>query len=131
MKDIALFFRCDRKTKIRFFVDATGFNGILVHLKKYKTHVIELEEIQRLIYDDLQITEKYCDLKIYTKTEGYKIMILSRGRSKATILCKETNEGGYRNIILIKLYTGTPEDTVNLIKDEIKNKGGYDYEFKE
>jgi hypothetical protein len=95
MKDIALFFRCDRKTKIRFFVDATGFNGIL------------------------------------TKTERYKIMILSRGRSKATILCKETNEGGYRNIILIKLYTGTPEDTVNLIKDEIKNKGGYDYEFKE
>ena len=58
-------------------------------------------------------------------------MILSRGRSKATILCKETKEDNWRNIILIKLFAGEPENIGNSIRVEIKNKGGYDYEFKE
>jgi hypothetical protein len=44
---------------------------------------------------------------------------------------KEKKEAGWRNIILIKLFKGIPEKSVDLIKDEIKNKGGYDYEFKE
>ena len=47
-----------------------------------------------------------------------------------SILCKETEEDSWRNIILIKLFAGEPENIGNSIRDEIKIKGGYDYEFK-
>jgi hypothetical protein len=100
-------------------------------LRRYKTHNIEFEEIKRLMLEGLQIREKYCDLRSFTNIDGYYFMILSRGRVKASILCKETLEEGYRNIILIKLFAGEPENIRDSIRDEIKNKGGYDYEFKE
>jgi hypothetical protein len=131
MKDIAILLECDRKIKIGFFVDVLAFEPLITHLKRYKTHVTELKEIIKLIYADLRIVEKYCDLKLYTDIEGYKLIILSRGKSSLTILCKEKKEAGWRNIILIKQFKGMPEQTANLIKDEIKNKGGYDYEFKD
>jgi hypothetical protein len=131
VKDIAALIRCNRKTRIRIFVDVTALDRILKHLKRYKTHNIEFEEIKRLILEDLRISEKYCDLKFFTNIDGYHIMILSRGKSKACILCKETKEDKWRNIILIKLFAGEPENIGSSIKDEIINKGGYDYEFKE
>ena len=131
MKDIALFIKCNRKTRIRIYVDVTAFDEILRHLNRYKTHNIEFEEIKRLILEGLRISEKYCDLKSFTNIDGYYVMILSRGRSKASILCKEIIEDSWRNIILIKLFAGEPENIGNSIRDEIKIKGGYDYEFKE
>jgi len=131
VKDIALFIKCNRKARIRIYVDVTAFDEILKHLRRYKTHNIEFEEIKRLILEGLQISEKYCDLRSFTNLDGYYVMILSRGRVKASILCKETLEEGWRNIILIKLFAGEPENIVYSIRDEIKNKGGYDYEFKE
>jgi hypothetical protein len=131
VKDIALFIIGNRISGIRMFIDVTAFDEILRHLRRYKTHNIEFEEIKRLILEGLRIKEKYCDLKSFTNIDGYNVMILSRGRSKACILCKETKEGGWRNIILVKLFSGEPENIGNSIRDEIKNKGGYDYEFKE
>ena len=131
MKDIALFIKCNRQARIRIYVDVTAFDEILRHLKRYKTHNIEFEEISRLILEELRINEKYCDLKSFTNIGGYKVMILSRGRSRVSILCKETNVDNWRNIILIKLYAGEPENIGDCIRDEIKDKGGYDYEFKE
>lgn len=131
MKDIAVFIKCNRKARIRIFIDVIAFDEILEHLKRYKTHNIEFEEIQGLIFEGLQISEKYCDLKSFTNIDGYNVMILSRGKSKVCILCKETKEARWRNIILIKLFTGEPENIGNSIRDEIKNKEGYDYEFKE
>ena len=112
------------------FIDVTAFDEILGHLRRYKTHNIEFEEIKRLTLEGLHIREKYCDLKSFTNIDGYNVMILSRGRSKACILCKETKEDGWRNIILIRLFTGEPENIGNSIRDDIINKGGYDYEFK-
>jgi hypothetical protein len=131
VKDIATYIKCDRKARIRIFVDVTAFDKILKHLKRNRTHNIEFEEITGLIFKDLRISEKYCELKSFTNIDGYHIMILSRGKYRACILCKETQEEGWRNIILIKLFEGEPENIGNSIKDEIKNKGGYDYEFKE
>lgn len=130
MKDIAAFIRCNRNARIRIFVDIAEFNKILKYLKKHKTHNSEFEEIKELILEDLHIDEKYCDLRSFTNIDGYKIMILSRGKSKACILCKETKEGIYRNIILIKFFTGAPEIIGDSIRDQIVNKGGYDYEFE-
>ncbi len=130
MKDIAVFIKDDKRARIRIFIDVTAFDEILAHLKRYKTHKIEFEEIQRLIFEGLRISEKYCDLKSFTNIDGYNVMILSRGRSKASILCKETKEDSWRNIILIKLFEGEPENIGNSIRDAIKIKGGYDYEFK-
>ena len=131
MKEIAVLIKGNRKARIRLFVDVTAFDAILEYLKNNKTHNIEFEEIQGLIFEGLQISEKYCDLKSFANIDGYHIMILSRGKSRACILCKETREMGWRNIILIKLFAGKPENIGNIIRDEIKNKGGYDYEFKE
>jgi hypothetical protein len=131
VKDIAVFIKCDIKSRTRIYVDVRAFDEILEHLKRYKTHKIEFEEIQILIFEGLRISEKYCDLKSFTNIDGYNVMILSRGRSKASILCKETKEDNWRNIILIKLFAGEPENIGNSLRDEIKNKGGYDYEFKE
>jgi hypothetical protein len=130
VKDIAVFIKYNKRARIRIYVDVTAFDEILAHLKRYKTHKIEFEEIQRLIFEGLRIGEKYCDLKIFTNIDGYTVMILSRGKSKASILCKETKEDGWRNIILIKLFEGEPENIGNSIRDTIKIKGGYDYEFK-
>jgi hypothetical protein len=130
VKDIALFIYSNRISGIRMFIDVKAFDEILRHLRRYKTHNIEFEEIKRLTLEGLQIREKYCDLKSFTNIDGYNVMILSRGRSKACILCKETKEDGWRNIILIKLFTGEPENIGNSIRDDIINKGGYDYEFK-
>jgi hypothetical protein len=98
-------------------------------LKRYKTHNIEFEEINILILEGLQNFEKYCDLKSFTNIDGYKVMILSRGKTKACILCKETNEDIWRNIILIKLFAGEPDIIGDSIRDVIKNKGGFYYEF--
>lgn len=130
MKDIGAFIKCNRNARIRIFVDIIEFNEILKHLKKYKTHKIEFEETTELILEDLHINEKYCDLNFFTNINGYKIMVLSRGKSKACILCKETKEGIYWNIILIKLYLGDPEKIGDSIRDQIITKGGYDYEFE-
>lgn len=130
MKDIAVPIKFDRKSRTRIYVDVTAFDEILEHFKRYRTHNIEFEEILILIFEGLRIFEKYCDLKSFSNIDGYNIMILSRGRSKASILCKETKEDSWRNIILIKLFAGEPENIGNSIRDEIKNKGGYDYEFK-
>jgi len=130
VKDIGVLIKCDRKSGTRIYVDVTAFDEILAHLKKYKTHKIEFEEIQMLIFEGLRIFEKYCDLKSFTNIDGYNVMILSRGRSRVSILCKETKDDSWRNIILIKLFAGEPENIGNSIRDEIKNKGGYDYEFK-
>jgi hypothetical protein len=130
VRDIAVFIKDNRKARIRIYVDVKAFDEILAHLKRYKTHKIEFEEIQRLIFEGLRINEKYCDLKAFTNIDGYNVMILSRGISKASILCKEIKEDSWRNIILIKLFEGEPENTGNLIRDSIKSKGGYDYEFK-
>jgi len=131
VKDIAAFIKCNRKTRIRIFIDVTEFDRILKHLKRYKTHNVEFEEIKGLILEGLHITEKYCDLKIFVKITGYHILILTRGKSKVCILCKETVEKNWRNIILIKLFQGEPENIGSSIKDDIINKGGYNYEFKE
>jgi len=131
VKDIAVLIKYNRKARIRLFVDVTAFDAILEHLKDNKSHNVEFEEIKGLIFEGLQISEKYCDLKFFAKIDGYHIMILSRGKSRACILCKETKESSWRNIILIKLFAGEPENIGNSIRDEIKNKGGYDYEFKE
>ena len=130
MKDIAVLIKYDRKAKIRIYVDVKAFDEILAHLKRYKTHNIEFEEIQRLIFEGLRIGEKYCALKSFTNIDGYYVMILSRGKSKASILCKETKEDNWRNIILIKLFEGESENIGNSIRDAIIIKGGYDYEFK-
>jgi hypothetical protein len=129
VKDIAVLIKCNRKTRIRLFVDVKGLDEILKHLKRYKTHNIEFEEINILILEGLQNFEKYCDLKSFTNIDGYKVMILSRGKTKACILCKETNEDIWRNIILIKLFAGEPDIIGDSIRDVIKNKGGFYYEF--
>ena len=131
MKDIAVLIKGNRKARIRFFVDVTAFDSILEYLKNNKIQNVEFEEIKGLIFEGLHISEKYCDLKSFAKIDGYLIMILSRGKSRACILCKETKENSWRNVILIKLFAGEPENIANSIRDEIKNKGGYDYEFKE
>jgi hypothetical protein len=131
VKDIAAYIKCNRKARIRIFVDVAAFDKILKHLKRYKTHNIEFEEIIGLIFKDLRISEKYCELKTFADIDGYHIMILSRGKSKACILCKETKDDKWRNIILIKLFEGEPERIGNSIKDEIVSKGGFDYEFNE
>ena len=131
MKDIAVLIKGNRKARIRFFVDVTAFDSILEYLKNNKIQNVEFEEIKGLIFEGLQITEKYCDLKSFSNIEGYHIIILSRGKTKMCILCKETKENSWRNIILIKLFPGEPENIGNFVRDEIKNKGGYDYEFKE
>jgi hypothetical protein len=131
VKDIAAYIRGNKKARIRIYVDVTAFDKILKHLKRYKTHNIEFEEIIGLIFKDLRISEKYSDLKTFANIVGYQIMILSRGKSRACILCKETQEGGWRNIVLIKLFEGEPERIGNSIKDEIISRGGFDYEFNE
>ena len=131
MKDIAAYIRGNKKARIRIYVDVTAFDKILKHLKRYKNHNIEFEEIIELIFRDLRISEKYSDLKTFTNIVGYHIMILSGGKSRASILCKETQESGWRNIVLIKLYEGEPERIGKSIKDEIISRGGFDYEFNE
>jgi hypothetical protein len=130
VKDIAAFIKCNRNARIRIFVDVTALDEILKHLKRYRTHKIEFDETMRLILEDLRIREKYCELKSFKDYEGYYIIILSRGKSKAGILCKETKEDKYRNIILIKLFIGEPENIWSSIRDQIISKGGYDYEFE-
>lgn len=130
MKDIAALIKCNRRAGIRIFADVITFGEILNHLKKYKTHRVEFYENIRLLLEDIRISEKYCELSTYSDIEGYHIMILSRGKAKACILCKETIEHRYRNIILIELFSGKPETIGDSIKGKIINKGGFDYDFK-
>jgi hypothetical protein len=98
-------------------------------LKKYKTHNSEFAETISLILEDLNIKEKYCSLSSNDYEEFYTI-ILSRGKTKACILCKEINGIRHRDIILIKLFIGESEKIKSKIMDLIIRKGGFYYDFE-
>jgi hypothetical protein len=129
VKDIAAFVKCSEDTRIRIFIDVIAFNEIQKHLKKYKAHNFEFEEIKSLILESLNNRDKYCRLS-ETEFEGYHIIIFSRGKTNACILCKEIHGMKHRDVVLIKLFIGEFEAIKSKIMDHITVKGGFDYEFE-
>jgi hypothetical protein len=58
------------------------------------------------------------------------VIILSRSKIKACILCKEITGTRTRDIVLIKLFIGQFENIKGVMMDYIIKNGGFDYDFE-